>query len=132
MRLSRLALKVFAPVVLMLTLPASAAINLSTTTPSVEAFDIGSAATAALPADFKVDRPAGVRNVGSYASALANTTHAGGGRGVHPVVAALVALPFRGEEANPGHQLHGVDPGTRARGGHVLEQAGGVVAHVPH
>ena len=56
-----------------------AAVSLSTTTPYVQTFDtIGSGATATLPADFKVDRPAGVRTLGNYATAGTATTLAGG------------------------------------------------------
>jgi DNA/RNA endonuclease G (NUC1) len=58
---------------------ALAAVSLSTTTPAVQNFDtIGTTATATLPTDFKADRPATVRTVGSYAAAGTATTQAGG------------------------------------------------------
>lgn len=44
-----------------------------------EAFDsIGTSATAALPADFRLDRPTAVRTVGTFAAAVSATTRAGG------------------------------------------------------
>src|SRR5262249_39590144 len=56
-----------------------AAISLSTTTPATQNFDgIGTAAAAALPADFRVDKLTTVRTVGTYASAITATSLAGG------------------------------------------------------
>src|SRR5882724_11191588 len=58
---------------------ASADISLSTSTASTQNFDsIGTAATATLPTDFRVDKPATVRTVGTYAAALTATSLAGG------------------------------------------------------
>ena len=55
MRLLRL-LQVTAAVVVLFAMPLSAAIPISTTTPSVQAFDgIGTTATAALPSDFRAE-----------------------------------------------------------------------------
>ena len=78
MKLSRL-LQVTAAVVVLFAMPLAAAISIPTATPSVQPFDgIGTAATAALPADFRVDRPTGVRSVGSFGAAASATTLAGG------------------------------------------------------
>jgi hypothetical protein len=56
-----------------------ASISLSTATAYNQNFDaMGTAATASLPVDFKVDKPVTVRTVGSYASALTATSLAGG------------------------------------------------------
>ena len=56
-----------------------AAISLSTTTAATQDFDsIGATATATLPADFRVDKPATVRTVGAYAAAGVTTNLAGG------------------------------------------------------
>ena len=57
----------------------SAAISIPTDAPYIQTFDtIGTTATAALPADFRLDRPSTVRTVGTFAAALSNTTQAGG------------------------------------------------------
>ncbi|HET7695424.1 MAG TPA: DNA/RNA non-specific endonuclease [Vicinamibacterales bacterium] len=57
----------------------SAAISIPTDAPYGQAFDtLGTSATAALPSDFRLDRPATVRTVGTYAAALGSTTQAGG------------------------------------------------------
>ena len=57
----------------------SAAIAIPTGPPYTQGFDtIGTTATAALPADFRLDRPSTVRTVGTFAAALSNTTQAGG------------------------------------------------------
>src|SRR4051812_37069169 len=56
-----------------------AAIAISTGPPSAQNFDgIGTAATAALPADFRLDRPSAVRTVGAFSAAGTATTQAGG------------------------------------------------------
>lgn len=55
-----------------------AAISISTTTPYTQPLDIGTSATAPLPADFKLDRLTGARVVGTYAAATTATTVAGG------------------------------------------------------
>src|SRR5882757_4479154 len=58
---------------------AFAAIPLSTSTASTQNFDgMGTGATAALPADFRVDKPATVRTVGTFSAAAAATSLAGG------------------------------------------------------
>ena len=55
------------------------AISVPTDTPYVETFDnIGTAATASLPADFRVDRIGTVRSLGQYSAAATATTNAGG------------------------------------------------------
>ncbi len=55
-----------------------AEIGIPTGTPYTQIFEIGASATATLPADFRADRPGTVRTVGTFASALTATTHAGG------------------------------------------------------
>lgn len=58
---------------------AFAAIPISSSTPSTQNFDgIGTVAVATLPADFRVDRPATVRTVGTFAAAATTTTLLGG------------------------------------------------------
>ena len=58
---------------------ALAAISISTNTPATENFDeIGTAAAATLPADWRVDMPSTVRTVGNYATALTATSLVGG------------------------------------------------------
>ncbi len=58
---------------------AVAAIPLSTSTASTQNFDgMGTSATAALPADFRVDKPATVRTVGTFSAAAAATSLAQG------------------------------------------------------
>jgi hypothetical protein len=65
-------------------LTAFAAISLSTTTAATQNFDsIGTSATAALPADFKVDATASssaadVRKLGTFAAAVSQTARVGG------------------------------------------------------
>ena len=57
----------------------SADIAIPTGTAYVQPFDsIGTTATASLPADFRADRPATVRTVGTYGAAGTATTQAGG------------------------------------------------------
>src|SRR6185295_4719202 len=56
-----------------------AAISLSTTSAATQDFDsIGTAATATLPSDFRVDKLTTVRTVGTYAAAVTATNLAGG------------------------------------------------------
>jgi DNA/RNA endonuclease G (NUC1) len=56
-----------------------AAIALSTSTPYTQNFDgMGTTATAALPADFRVDKPGTVRTVGTFAAAGTTTSLLGG------------------------------------------------------
>ena len=56
-----------------------AAISLSTSTTYTQNFDgMGTAASATMPADFRVDKPAAVRTVGTFAAALTATSLAGG------------------------------------------------------
>jgi len=56
------------------------AIPISTSTPYIQNFDgIGTTAAATLPTDFKVDKPAAVRTVGSFSTALTATSLLGGG-----------------------------------------------------
>ena len=58
---------------------AMAQIALSTSTPYTQNFDgIGTTATATLPATFRVDKPAVVRTVGTYAAATTATSLLGG------------------------------------------------------
>src|SRR5437588_10831056 len=58
---------------------ALAAIPLSTSTASTQNFDgIGTATGATLPADFRVDKPATVRTVGTFAAAVTTTQFVGG------------------------------------------------------
>ncbi len=58
---------------------AFAAIPISTSTASTQNFDgIGTVAVATLPADFRVDRPATVRTVGTFAAAATATQFLGG------------------------------------------------------
>src|SRR6476646_2763526 len=58
---------------------ALAQIALSTSTPYTQNFDgIGTTATATLPATFRVDKPAVVRTVGTYAAAVTATSLLGG------------------------------------------------------
>ena len=74
-------LTVFATItaVLIATYVLYASISISTTTPYAQNFDgIGTAATASLPADFRVDKVATVRTVGTFASAATATAFAGG------------------------------------------------------
>jgi uncharacterized delta-60 repeat protein/uncharacterized repeat protein (TIGR01451 family) len=61
-------------------LPIVRAVNLNTVeTPVVEQFNIGTAATAALPADFRADKNVGRRVVGSYSTAGTATEQTAGG-----------------------------------------------------
>jgi DNA/RNA endonuclease G (NUC1) len=70
---------IFALVILPSIVLVRAAISLSTTIPAIQNFDsIGTTATATLPADFKVDRLASVRTVGSFTAAATATSLAGG------------------------------------------------------
>jgi len=56
-----------------------AAISLSTSSAYTQNFDaIGTSATAALPTDWRVDKPSTVRTVGTFAAATATTNLAGG------------------------------------------------------
>lgn len=56
-----------------------AATPISTSTPYTQNFDgMGVTATAALPADFRVDKPSAVRTVGTFAAAATNTGQVGG------------------------------------------------------
>lgn len=58
---------------------AFAAISLSTSTAYTQNFDgMGTSATATLPTDFRVDKPATVRTVGSFSAATTTTNLAGG------------------------------------------------------
>lgn len=64
---------------LFLTFAALSAIGISPGATYVQNFDaIGTTATAALPADFRLDRPGTVRTLGNYATATAATTAVGG------------------------------------------------------
>jgi DNA/RNA endonuclease G (NUC1) len=57
----------------------SAAVSIPTGAPYKQTFDaIGTSAAAALPADFRLDRPSAVRTVGTFAAASSATTQAGG------------------------------------------------------
>src|SRR5215470_2316436 len=72
-----------AAILMMVALPslflARAAISLSTVTPATQNFDgIGTTSTATVPTDFRVDRPATVRTVGTFAAAGTATTQVGG------------------------------------------------------
>src|SRR5258707_6192051 len=56
-----------------------AAISLSTSTAYTQNFDgMGTSATAALPTDWRVDKPSTVRTVGTFAAATTTTNLAGG------------------------------------------------------
>src|SRR5215472_8101113 len=56
-----------------------AAIAISTSTAYTQNFDaMGTLATAALPADFRVDKPATVRTVGTFSAAVTATSLVGG------------------------------------------------------
>jgi endonuclease G len=58
---------------------ASPLVDIPVASPFIQNFDgIGTTATATLPVDFRVDNPATVRTVGSYASALSATSFVGG------------------------------------------------------
>src|SRR5437763_902474 len=58
---------------------AVAAIPLSTSTASTQNFDgIGTLGAATLPADFRVDKPASVRTLGTFAAAVTTTQFVGG------------------------------------------------------
>jgi endonuclease G len=78
-RHSVLVITAFAIVAMLSVYLVSAAISLSTSTAATQNFDgIGATATATLPADFRADRLATVRTVGTYAAAGTATTQAGG------------------------------------------------------
>jgi hypothetical protein len=58
---------------------ALASISIPTNAAYTQNFDsLGTFTTATLPADFRVDKPATVRTVGTFATALSNTTFSGG------------------------------------------------------
>src|SRR5215213_10003575 len=104
----------------MLAVWVSAAIGIPTT-PYNQTFDtIGTAATATLPADFKLDRPSTVRTVGTYAAAGTATTQAGGTN--LSTTAANGAYNF-GATANSGDRAVGfLSSGTATQSGNLYAQ----------
>ncbi|HEX8143594.1 MAG TPA: DNA/RNA non-specific endonuclease [Pyrinomonadaceae bacterium] len=100
---------------------ALAAVSLSTTTTYVQNFDtIGTGGTATLPADFKVDRPAGVRTLGNYATAGNATTLAGG---TNLSTTAQNGIYNFGATANSADRAIGfVSSGTGTTSGNIYTQ----------
>src|SRR5258706_9322059 len=100
-----------------------AAIPISTSTAYTQNFDgMGTTAAAALPADFRVDKPTAVRSVGTFIAAVGNTSLAGGANLSSSAANGIYNFGSGTTTTGPDRSVGFLSSGTATQSGNLYAQ----------